>query len=744
MLCVASMFGAVSAQAATAPPDTVVRRIVMKDARSALQFADQLKNMQVTGLFGGSPSPDPKNPHLGDIVFLPTGNYVLVAGEKDRVDKHMGDINMMAFMYERPRAHLQLSARVVELTGPSNNDVIQMTDTVRALVDAQRTEVVRAFADLQDYLQVRLKRRKGTDEAVYTEMRRIMPSLGDGNRPMTVPEILLLLMVDRALPDLPTDAPTGSGASNADQALVELQKRMTTALQDPHMTDEQIVLDVRGKLDAWKQSVTSAKTWCNDAVHSLENHTGGSIDDFLISLKDSRCNLPTWVSLRLRRSLELTERLYPGLCRRQAMESLSELGRRFQSALDREHGVESDISALSSSPNGSQDHPRVPGDLRRRLLDLQSVANDLVSVPMALFQSVAATADDASPTLSQLIHMFHDYADERSKMDTQLKTGDPSSLPGVDYGKLQMLESGLNLWIRRGCEAMARTLEQQFYNHYVDQIRVLANRQLGKLSSKDILATAGIEAVPDVVQDVLLGDSSVNLFVSNSISLQFEPDTTGSVSAQVAARAPSQLSIQDRLNAAAAAAGTLATINAAGQQQLAPGATAPTPTTPFTASPLAQFGQQYGLDGTDVVRSLLAGGQAVPIQSGINMTANPSIGFDGGTVTLTLSINETLSPTTGNITDHVTNHSINDATVSALSYEPMVLSTLTSNVSYYETSGGFPVLRQVPGLKDLLRDVPFAPFKEGKRSKGIYQSSVIILEPVVIPTVEDLIRFYSN
>jgi hypothetical protein len=73
-----------------------------------------------------------------------------------------------------------------------------------------------------------------------------------------------------------------------------------------------------------------------------------------------------------------------------------------------------------------------------------------------------------------------------------------------------------------------------------------------------------------------------------------------------------------------------------------------------------------------------------------------------------------------------------------------VLSTLTSNTSYSQSTGGFPVLRQIPGLKNLLKDVPLAPFKEGKRVKGIYQSSVIILEPIVIPTIEDLVRFYGG
>jgi hypothetical protein len=113
-------------------------------------------------------------------------------------------------------------------------------------------------------------------------------------------------------------------------------------------------------------------------------------------------------------------------------------------------------------------------------------------------------------------------------------------------------------------------------------------------------------------------------------------------------------------------------------------------------------------------------------------------------VTLTLTANQVLDPGNSKIADRVTNHSINNATVSALSYEPMVLSTLASNVSYYESTGGIPGLRKIPLLKSILKDIPLAPFKEGKRQKGVYQSSVLILEPVVIPTIEDLVRYHAG
>jgi hypothetical protein len=355
---------------------------------------------------------------------------------------------------------------------------------------------------------------------------------------------------------------------------------------------------------------------------------------------------------------------------------------------------------------------------------------------MALFQAVAAAADDSTVTANQLLSMFESYDAERVQVDRRLNAANGNMIAPVNYGKLEMLEAALNQWLRRGSEAMSRALEEQFYNHYVDQLRLLASRQLGKLTSHDILSTAAIENVPDVVQDVLLGDSSVNMFVSNSVSLQFEPDTVGSVSATVQSKLPSQMKLVDRLAQAAQATASLGALAAAGNNAAT--------TAAGLTSPLTQFTNQYGVDGGDIVRSLMAGGEAVPVTSGINLTANPSIGFDSGTVTLTLSVSETLQPGSDQVTDHVTNHSINDATVSALAYEPTILSTLTSNVSYFQSTGGFPVLRKIPGLNSIVGDIPMSMFKEGKRSKGIYQSSLIILEPVVIPTMEDMVRFYSG
>lgn len=701
--------------------------------------------MQPTGVFGVSTVVAPTKPLMGDLAFIVSGNYILVNGDRERVDKHMADIKMMAFLYERPRAHLHLNTRVVQLTGPANTDVIQMTETVRALVDAQRTEVVRSFVDLQDYLLARLKRRKGDDLKIYQEIDRLFPSLGGGDRPLTVQEILLLLMVDRALPELPAASENGTGGTETDNALLDFQKTLSASLQDPHATDEQIAHDISGKLGAWEKAVTAARDWCAESQHSVDSHSGATVTDFINSLKDPRCPLPTWVALRTRRSLELTQRLYPALVRKQAHDSLVELQRRFQSSLDREHTINESILALQEPRDKKKDAPRLPDGLRRRLFDLHSVANDLVSVPMALFKAVATAADDSPAGINQLIPMFHAYAEERSKVDLRLNAANTNAAASANYAKLQALEAALNQWLLRGSEALSRALEQQFYNRYVDQIRLLANRQLNKVTSHDILAGSSIENVPDVIQDVLLSDTSVNMFVSNSVSLQFEPDTIGSVSATVKAKAPSEQKLLDRLTQAATATAALGTLNTAAKTPAAANATAAALAAIPPSSQLNQFTQQYGIDGMDLMQALMAGGQAVPVQSGINLIANPSIGFDSGSITLTLTVNETLNPVAGDtVSDHVTNHSINDATISALAYEPTVLSTLTSNTTYSEATGGFPVLRQIPGLKNLLKDIPVAPFKEGKRVKGIYQSSVIILEPIVIPTIEDLVRFYGG
>src|SRR5579864_736297 len=181
---------AAAAAAAARPVGAVVRRVVMKDALSAEQFRTKLEAMKATGIFRDQlPGTDPKKPVVVDVNFLTSGNYLLVIGSKEWVDSYIDSVRLMGFLFERPRAHLQLSLRVVQITGPANSSVIQMSETVRALVDAQRAEVVRSFADLEDYLLQRIAQRKGAETQVFAAARELLPTLGTGERPMIVPEI---------------------------------------------------------------------------------------------------------------------------------------------------------------------------------------------------------------------------------------------------------------------------------------------------------------------------------------------------------------------------------------------------------------------------------------------------------------------------------------------------------------------------------------------------------------------------
>ena len=74
----------------------------------------------------------------------------------------------------------------------------------------------------------------------------------------------------------------------------------------------------------------------------------------------------------------------------------------------------------------------------------------------------------------------------------------------------------------------------------------------------------------------------------------------------------------------------------------------------------------------------------------------------------------------------------------------MVLSTLASNMSFFEKVGGIPILRKTPIIKELVNDIPVKPLGTTKRQRGVVQASVVILEPIVIPTIEDLVRYQSG
>jgi hypothetical protein len=689
----------------------------MKDAASVDLFRAKLDTLKTSGLFRDQlPGFDPKKPVPIEISFLSSGNYLLVIGSKDWVDANINSVRLMAFLFERPRAHLQLKLRVVQLTGPANAEVIQMSEAVSALVDAQRDEVVRTFGDLADYLSARMQARKGAERQVYESVRTLLPAFADGARPLTVPETLLLLMVDRASPAPHAVAAGGEADEDAQAALLSLPRALAVGLQDARHDDAALAGEIRDDLAAWKKAVTAARDWCahySDELKKGKDNSG--LGAFRAALQQQGSPMPAWVTRRLQRSLELTERLYPNLLRRHMQESVQELQRRFDAALQRAAALEQSLAqgpAPAAEPGRRE--PPAPANLRNDLVALKSLAEELVPAPLALFDSVALAADNAAPTPEQLIQMFHDYSAERAKMDKALAE-DSSKGPEVNYARLQALEAALNLWLRRVSEAMGRSLEQQFYRRYVNEVRLLANKQLGKSSSRDLLQSSSIGEVPDVTRDLLLADTGVNIFLSNSISLQFAPDTTNSVTAQVQASLPAKLGLLERVQQASQAATALSVLT-----------------------------QNYGITGEAIVKALLGGGQAVPVQSGITLSASPSIGFDASTVSLSLTANETLQPDSQKVADRVTNHSINNATITALSYEPMVLSTLASNISYYESTGGIPILRKVPIVKGMIKDLPFKPFKEGKREKGVYQSSVLILEPVVIPTIEDLVRFHAG
>jgi hypothetical protein len=705
-------------------PGAVVRRVVMKDSQSAELFRTRLDTLKASGLFRDTvPGPDPKKPLPIEISFLTSGNYLLVVGSREWVDSNIEAVRLMGYLFERPRAHLQLSLRVVQLTGPANQDVIQMSETVRALVDAQRDEVVRAFADLDDYLTARAKQRQGAQLAVYESARELFPTLGTGARPLTVPEILLLLMMDRSAP-APGLVSGGRMGDQYEQALLMLPRALSLAIHDPQREDASIGPSIKQEIADWKVAVGAARDWCGHYAGQLKGKEGLSVATFREVLHGPDCALPSWVGRRLLRSLEMTERLYPNLVRKHTEQSLRELERRFGVALERAEALEKELIPGSAPPekksekkdrDKDRDAPPATVRLGRPVVALKSLADELIPAPLALFESVANAADNSAPTPEQLVDMIKQYAVERRKLEQRLYREDTRVTSDVNYARLQSLEATLNLWLRRVSEAMARSLEQQFYSRYVGQLRVLANKELGRNSSRTLLQGTAIDAVPDVARDILLSDTGVNIFVSNSISLQFAPDTTNTVSAQVQAQLPSKQGLLERVQQANAAATALSALNAS-----------------------------FGINGEGIVKALLAGGQAVPIQGGITLSANPSIGFDASTVSLSITANQTLQPNTDKVADRVTNHSINNATVTALSYEPMVLSTLASNISYYEETGGIPILRKAPYLKDILKDIPLAPFKQVKRQKGVYQSSVIILEPVVIPTIEDLIRFHGG
>jgi len=419
--------------------------------------------------------------------------------------------------------------------------------------------------------------------------------------------------------------------------------------------------------------------------------------------------------IRLRRSLEMTQRLFPKLAAAHAADAFGALRDRYTQARIRGAKLQSRLAQVSKArPKATQSAQQAAlGDAGSQVLnELQSLAESLVPAQMALYDAVSLATDGNAPSLEQVQQMFRQYTLERRRLERQLR-GEPLDKP-VNYARLQGLEGGLNLWLRRVSEAMGRALEERHYSRYANDLRLLANRRLGRASNRNLLKQADVTELPNLARDLLIAGSQVNIFLSNSVSLQFAPDTMNSVSTEVQASLPESSTLTSRISQAAGAAASLNSLQ-----------------------------QATGVDSRGLLGAILAGGQPVPIRSGMQLSATPSIGFDGGSLTLNLTATQTVEPSGAPVADRVTRHNISNATISAVSYEPMVLSTLTSNTSYYEETGGVPLLRKVPLLKDLLKQSPIKQLRPRKRQRGVYQSSVIILEPVVIPTIEDLIRFHS-
>ena len=719
ILVVAGLFSSVMAADPTEEDQLpVVRKVVMRDARSVEALIKELETVQSSGLYQRRIQQG-KTVITINLRFVAAGNVLLVVGEKKMVDEAIGPIRQMAYFFERPRAHLQLRLRVVQVTGPASNEVIQMTEAVRTLVEDQRREVVKSLADLQDYLRAQLKVPNGRTLRLVSSTTDLLPQLGTPDRPMTIPDMLLLLMLDRVamLDGLDEQAPPVVDLAAEDQvdALSAVPLALRRLRSQPSLTDEEAEAQAAPLISLWLKRVQDIETELK-RLEGQANKKKVPTSRLLPPPETRDTVLPQWMLIRLRRSLSMTQRLFPKLASKHASASLGALRLRFRDAHTRGERVAARLGQASGTrrqSDGLSIKDRLGAAGSKTLDQFQVLADSVVPTQMALFDAIAIDADGVAPTAKQVSQMFQEYTLERAKLEKEL-AGVKTATP-VNYARLQSLEGSLNLWLRRVSESMARALEERHYSRYATDLRLLANRRLGRSSNRDLLQQADITELPDLTRDLLISGSRVNIFVSNSISLQFAPDTTNSVSTEVQASLPEQKPLSSRLAEATSAVSQLQTL-----QQVA------------------------GVDAKGILGAILAGGQPVPVRSGINLTATPSIGFDGGSVTLNLRASQTLEPQGAAVADRVTRHEISSATVSALSYEPMVLSTLTSNTSYYEEVGGVPLLRRVPLLKELLKDSPIKQLRPRKRQRGVYQASVIILEPVVIPTIEDLIRYHSG
>ena len=202
----------------------------------------------------------------------------------------------------------------------------------------------------------------------------------------------------------------------AQAALLNLPRALAVALQDPHRDDAAVARELAEDLAAWKKAVTAARDWCARYAEALkkgkEDKDGIGVRAFREALQDPNSALPQWLARRVQRSLELTARLYPTLVRRHTQESLTELQRRFTAALEREAQLEAALARGEAPPDqmkadkqkkdaGKDAAPAAPVTrTRATLIALKSLAQELVPSPLALFETVAAAADNSAPTPS--------------------------------------------------------------------------------------------------------------------------------------------------------------------------------------------------------------------------------------------------------------------------------------------------------------------------------------------------------
>jgi len=708
--------------------------VLMSDTRSALALKAKLDVFKaprgaaanIPGLFQG-------------LEFLPSGNVLMVVGDDSAVRRDIETIRRIAFFYERPRAHLQLNLRVVQISGKDKAEVTQMADAVRDMVEAQRAEVVRTFGLLQRYIerQPRLAQANTPAAQLTSSIAALLPSSRLESKPMSLPEMLVRLSLNRITyregqsdatrpmtaqemtrPDV-TDvslvafaALNGNGPRPTEvenDPLLVFPARLKAASRVPDFDTELLAL-VDEDLTRWQTRVRKVRDDLAQFSSRVEREAkdAESARRLVDWLDEPDNDLPIWVKASVSRSLDSTVRSFPAVVREHAQRSVREVARRYNLVTERTSAADDRLKQATArfarAANDSDAREQAESDLRQLFTELRTAAEELVPAPLALFQDIDAALDTFSPPTDQLAGMFRDYTDERLKLESNAAAGMP-----VNYAKLQSLESRLNRWLRRVSEVTARSLDEQFYQKYVNDVRLLADK---RLNHQRALASAAVDRVPDVARDLLLSGRMVNVFISNSISLQFAPDTQNSVSATIQADLPSESTMSERL----AAANTAATQAEAVRKVV------------------------KDLDATPILESLLSGGQPVNVKGGLSLQATPSVGFDAGSVTLQLSAQQTLDPSgAGNVTDRVARHEVTNSTISALSYEPMVLSTLTSDITFYDEVGGIPGVRKTPLLGAIINDLP-GPLRRQKRQQGVFQASVIILEPIVIPTIEDLMN----